>query len=91
MIFTLTACTVVKTINNTMYIQKAELTKEEQSLIELIGEEKVPYILDFAVDDTIESLQMNIYELENGQWKMISGDKRLLDEKNGSSDGRTGF
>ena len=72
----LTACSLTSTANTTndkMYIQKAELTEEEQSLLEFVGPEKTPYILDFMADDTIQSLQINTYELQNNEWQLIAG------------------
>lgn len=55
-----------------MYIQEAELTDEEKSLIKLVGVEDMPYIVEVSLDDTVKSWQTNIYELENGKWKLIS-------------------
>ncbi|MEG0272744.1 MAG: hypothetical protein RR514_03590 [Christensenella sp.] len=72
-LFSTTACSSSKTAKEEMYIQKAELTEAEQSILEFVGSEKPPYILDFLVDDTIQSLQINTYELQGTEWKLISG------------------
>lgn len=72
-LFSMTACSSSKTAKEEMYIQNAELTEEEQSILEFVGSEKPPYILSFFVDETIQSLQINIYELQGDEWKMISG------------------
>lgn len=72
-LFTLTACSSANTKTNKMYIESAKLTEDEKALIELVGVEEIPYIVDFSVDDTIQSLQINTYELENNEWKLISG------------------
>ncbi len=69
----MTACASSQTSEKEMYIQKAELSEEEQSILAFVGSEKPPYILDFLVDDTVQSLQINTYELQGNQWKMISG------------------
>ena len=72
-IFSVAACTLPKPALTEMSIQKADLTEEEQSILEFVGMEEVPYLLDFFVDDTIQSLQINTYELQGDTWKMISG------------------
>ena len=82
LLFTFTACSSQNTTHQ-MYIQKAKLTKEEQSLIELIGVESIPYILDFSVDDTIQSLQINTYELVNNKWNLLSGGAQQLNKTTG--------
>lgn len=71
-IFSMTACSEHKVTTEKMYIQKAELSEQEQSLLELVGLEK-PYILDFVVDDTVQSLQINTYELQGNEWRLIMG------------------
>ncbi|MEG1994262.1 MAG: hypothetical protein RR048_05065 [Oscillospiraceae bacterium] len=67
----LTSCSNIQT-NNEMYIKKANLSSEEQAILDIIGSD-APYILDFEVDDTVQSLQINTYELQDNQWKLISG------------------
>ena len=56
-----------------MYIQKATLTDQEQSILDFVGSEKMPYILDFVVDDTVRSLQINTYALQGNEWRLITG------------------
>ena len=56
-----------------MYIQKAELTEEEQAILAFVGPENPPYILDFVVDSAVESLQINTYELKGNEWRRIVG------------------
>ncbi len=73
LLFTLTACSSTNLTNTKMYIQEAELTKEEESILNLVGSEVTPYILDFVIDDTVQALQINTYELEKNEWKLIAG------------------
>lgn len=69
-VFILTACSLT---NDKMYIQKTELSKEEQSILNLVGLEKTPYILDYAIDDVTCSVKINMYELQGDKWKLIDG------------------
>lgn len=76
-LFSLTACSLDNKSDDNksddkMYIGKSELTEEEQSILKFVGTE-TPYILDFVVDDTVQSLQINVYELKGDEWKLISG------------------
>jgi len=77
-LFSLSACSLDNMSDDKMYIQKSELTEEEQSILEFAGTEKPPYILDFVVDDTVQSLQINTYELKGSEWKLIAGGGQQL-------------
>ena len=59
--------------NEGMYVEPAQLTQEEQEIAELLGLNTEHRIFDFAVDDTVQTVQVNVYELENGGWSRISG------------------
>ena len=72
-IFSMTACSASKVVTEEMYVQKDELTEQEQSILEFVGSEKPPYILNFLVDDTVQSLQINTYELQGNEWHLITG------------------
>ncbi|MEG0854461.1 MAG: hypothetical protein RSF82_11340 [Angelakisella sp.] len=72
-LFTLAACSSTNTSNDKMYIEQAKFTDEEQAILDLVGENGSPYILDFIVDDTVKTLQINTYELQDGKWHLISG------------------
>lgn len=72
-IFILIACSSTDIANNEMYIQKANLTEEEQSILEFVGSEKTPYILDYVVDYTVQSMQINTYLLQGEEWILIAG------------------
>lgn len=58
---------------NKMYIQEAQLTTEEQSTIELLGLNQKYYLYDFKLDNSVKSIQINTYELFNGEWHIVSG------------------
>ena len=57
----------------TMYIQKAQLTEAEENIVKLLGDENDQLIYDFVLDDTVQCLQINTYELQGSEWKLISG------------------
>lgn len=59
--------------NEGMYVEPAQLTQEEQKIAELLGLNTEHRIFDFAVDNTVQTVQVNVYELENGSWELISG------------------
>lgn len=56
-----------------MYIEVAQLTEEEKDIADLLGANVDQLILDFFVDDTVQRLQVNTYELVDGEWALISG------------------
>ena len=56
-----------------LYIEPAQLTEEERNIVSLIGREPDPYIYDFVLDSSVQSIQVNIYELVDGTWELISG------------------
>ncbi len=75
MLFSCTACDVKEQLPN-MYIKATELTDEELNLIALVGGDDIAdkqAIYDFKLDDRIKAIQINIYELKDAEWKMISG------------------
>ena len=72
LLFTFSACTSA-TAQPEMQIGKAELTESEKDIADLLGADLGNTIYDFAVDDTIETVQVNIYELKDGEWDLISG------------------
>lgn len=55
-----------------MYIQPAQLTEEEENITKLVGAD-THHIFDFAADDSIQSVQVNTYQLKDGAWDLISG------------------
>lgn len=65
----------------TMYLAPAELTKEEQGILDLLEVTPDQFLIyDFSLEDGIEKLEVNLYELEDGSWKpLISGGQPFED------------
>lgn len=72
MALSLVAC-VNTTQKPTIYIEKAQLTEQEESIAELLGANSEQLIFDFKLDNNVKSIQVNTYELVNGEWNLISG------------------
>lgn len=66
-----------------MYLRKAELTEEEAAIAELLGSSQNTYLLDFMVDETVRAIELNTYELIDGEWQMMSGGERTLTDPSG--------
>ena len=66
-----------------LYIEKAQLTAQEEDIAELLGEKADAHqIYDFVVDDTVQRLQVNFYQMVDGQWDRTSGsDQAFTDGK----------
>ena len=58
-----------------MWIGPAQLTQAEQDMVDLPGA-KNQMLLDFRVDETIQSLCISVYELVDGQWDPFIGGGR---------------
>ena len=56
-----------------MYIEKTELTEEEDNIVTLLGAQNKQHIYDFKLDNSVKSIQVNSYELINGEWNLVSG------------------
>lgn len=56
-----------------MYIEKAELSQQEENMAKLLGDNSDQLIFDFKLDDTVQSVQINTYQLINDGWQMILG------------------
>lgn len=51
-----------------MYIDKAQLTKQENGIATLLGASSGQLVYDFVLDEKVKSMQIRIYKLENGSW-----------------------
>lgn len=71
LIFSLGAC--AENNPKQMYIEAAQLTEEEQNIAELLGLNQEHRIYDFSLDNTVKSMQINTYELIDGEWNLVSG------------------
>lgn len=76
------ACTPEK-LESKMHINKAELTQEEENIVDLIGADLSNTIFDFTVDETINAIQINTYKLKNGKWEMVSGGGQVFTNSKG--------
>ena len=56
-----------------MYIEEAQLTEEEKNIAELLGLNQEYRLYDFSLDDTVKSMQINTYELIDGEWHIVAG------------------
>ncbi len=56
-----------------MKLSPAELTGEEEALAKLLGVDSEQILFDFTVDGTMQSIQVNSYRLEDGQWVLKAG------------------
>ncbi|MEG1829670.1 MAG: hypothetical protein RR309_09685 [Cellulosilyticaceae bacterium] len=78
-----TACTSREIVPK-MYINQAELTKEEKNIVNLMGTNLNNKIFDFTVDETIKAIQINTYKLQGDKWQVISGGGgHVLDDSEG--------
>ena len=68
LVLTLSSCSAKKP---KMYIEPAQLSAEEQSLVKLIGEDS--RLFDFKLDGEAKSVKICVYRLENGAWVQASG------------------
>lgn len=72
MAMSFTGCQPVqKEVKPAMYIERAQLTEEEQNITELLDADAQIY--DFVLDETVQTIQINTYELKDGKWELISG------------------
>lgn len=56
-----------------MYIEAAQLTEQEQNIIDLLAPTPAAPLYDFSLDDTVAHIQVNVYELIDGQWQPRNG------------------
>lgn len=56
-----------------MTIAPAELTEDEKKIATLLTPNTSYSIFDFTMDDTVKSIQINRYRLENSQWAPAGG------------------
>ena len=67
-----------------MYIEPAQLSKDEENMAELLGEVlEDNLIYDFMVDDTVQSMQVAVCELMDGTWDPISDGYLEFTDKEG--------
>ena len=68
---------------NEMYIEPAKLNEDEKKMAQLLGGMEGQTIFDFSADDTVCSLIITTWKLEDGQWVEYMLDSQRLDESSG--------
>lgn len=58
---------------DTMYLEPAQLTEEEEKIVDLLDRDVKQCIFDFSVDDMVQSVQFHVYQLTEGAWSPASG------------------
>lgn len=66
-----------------LYIEKATLTEEEKDIAFLLGVGDNHHIYDFKADNGIQSIQVNTYELKNGEWNLLTGSNNNFNDAEG--------
>lgn len=66
-----------------MYIEPARLNEDEKKMAQLLGGLEDQTIFDFSADDSVRSLTITGWKLENGEWKAQFVDGQRLDESSG--------
>lgn len=66
-----------------MYIEPAQLNEDEKKMAQLLGGTEGQTIFDFSADDSVQSLLITVWKLENGEWKEQLVDSQRLDESSG--------
>ena len=56
-----------------MYIEPAQLTQAEEDIAALLGADTSTPIYDFNLDSSVQSMTINAYALEDGQWDLFYG------------------
>lgn len=65
-----------------MGLEQAELSRQEQDILKLVGAQSGK-IYDYQVNDTIKSMRIAIYNLEDGVWKEHSGYASAIEAEKG--------
>lgn len=66
-----------------MYIEPAQLNEDEKKMAQLLGGLEGQTIFDFSVDDSVQSLSIKLWKLEDGKWTDWQEDRQMLIEGSG--------
>lgn len=66
-----------------MYIEPAQLNEDEEKMAQLLGGMDGQHIFDFSVDDSVQSLRIKLWKLEDGKWTDWQADRQMLTEGSG--------
>lgn len=65
-----------------MYLQRAALTEQEKSIATLLDTDDGQPIYDFVLDNTVQSVAVNVYRLTDGAWEpIVDGGQVFSDAK----------
>ena len=73
-----------------MYIEPAELDEKEEAVAKLLGADTDQHLFDVVLDGTAKKVSVNTYELEDGEWKLVTGGGGMA-LKEGVKEGRMAF
>lgn len=59
------------------FLQPAQLSEQEQAILQLFGAGTDARLFDFSLDDAVQSLQVNLYRLQDGRWEPDAGGSSL--------------
>lgn len=79
----ISACSSNTIETKAMTINRAELTKEEQNILNLVNADVKPYLWDFTLDDTVKSMMIITYELVEGSWNKVANSSEQFKDLNG--------
>ena len=69
-----TACATEPAGPSQMQLAPGNLTDEEKNLLTLVGSSQTASLFDFQLDDSIQSVNVERYELDgNGAWRSFGG------------------
>lgn len=66
-----------------LYIEPAQLNEDEEKMAQLLGGKAGQYIYDFSADDSVSSLRIRTWKLEDGEWTQWLVDRQMLTESSG--------
>lgn len=73
-----------------MYIEPAKLDEKEEAVAKLLGADTDQHLFDVVLDGTAKKVSVNTYELEDGEWKLVTGGGGMA-LKEGVKEGRMAF
>lgn len=79
----MSACSSNTIESDKMTINRAELTEEEQNILDLVNVDKNPYLWDFTLDDTVKSMTTITYELVDGDWNEVAYSSEQFEDLDG--------
>lgn len=83
----LIGCTAIKDTSNDndnkMTLKLAELTENEQKLVNFFSVDGKTVYLEYNVDDTVKSIKLKVYDLKGSDWETITASSMPIQGLNG--------